>query len=940
MTSLVDYIVKHVPAGAYYEQQFPDIRWSSGGEGRVLCPFHAEKTPSMHVNRENGKWHCHGCGEGGKSIVSFHANLTDASHTVAAEDIYDNFVRPIIPERVVLGWHRALPDNPRVVRYLRNERCLSNRAIADARLGWDGHNITIPIRNEFGYYVNAKLYRGPNAKPKMLNYSTKADRDSGRSYGRPMLYPLDVFALATRKGYIIVAEGEWDTLALLAIGVPAITSTGGCKSWAPEYNELFRGLQVFVAYDNDSEGDDGASRVARELRHYAKSVRRIRIPSTRGRKDVLDWIKSSPRMRKAKGWEAVLQNATSMGVTNTETASPDVVHEVNVTTASRAEYNQKRIRMDAVVQGKVYPPFILPKKWRCTCAKTCDNCPLKESGADFHEVEINGESPLVMDMLAANKEQLKPLLLKTAKIHPKPGCFAQVEEVEWMNVERIAMRPTLDSGADSYSPADGFYVGHNLKSNRAYTFEGQTLANPRSRTAAHLLTTATPAQGDVDGFQMTPELNRQLRLFRPRGRMRNVAHLHTIADWQAEHITRIWQRPDLHIMADLVFHSTAAFHFNGEFVRRGMLDVLIVGDTRCGKGYVAEGLLKYYGLGEVASGENCSFAGLVGGCQQIGNQWVVTWGAIPLNNGRLVVIDETSALSHDEIGRMSRVRSEGVAEITKIVQERTHAKARLLWLGNPRDGRPIMEYGTGVDAVKELVGANEDISRFDCVLTVATDEVPGDVINAPAHGEQDDADKYPRHLCRALLLWAWSRRPDQIRFTERATKTVLRCAMHFAKRYSPRVPIVQSENIRLKIAKMAAAVAARTYSASADGETLEVHYGHVLCARQIMEDAYRKPSLAYDHYSERVMRALRMDDPEAVRVAINAADPGDGSGLRGLVDLSVVRTDRLADYLGDEMTAKKLVSELVRLNCLIATAGGYAKTQAFGEWLRRENRKR
>ena len=30
-----------------------------------LCPFHAEKTPSFSVNREDGFFHCFGCGVGG-----------------------------------------------------------------------------------------------------------------------------------------------------------------------------------------------------------------------------------------------------------------------------------------------------------------------------------------------------------------------------------------------------------------------------------------------------------------------------------------------------------------------------------------------------------------------------------------------------------------------------------------------------------------------------------------------------------------------------------------------------------------------------------------------------------------------------------------------------------------------------------------------------------
>src|SRR5919199_5837705 len=37
----------------------------AGRTYKGLCPFHAEKTPSFHVNPDKGFFHCFGCGVGG-----------------------------------------------------------------------------------------------------------------------------------------------------------------------------------------------------------------------------------------------------------------------------------------------------------------------------------------------------------------------------------------------------------------------------------------------------------------------------------------------------------------------------------------------------------------------------------------------------------------------------------------------------------------------------------------------------------------------------------------------------------------------------------------------------------------------------------------------------------------------------------------------------------
>ena len=50
--------------------EYLTLRKAGSGSFKALCPFHGEKTPSLHVSREKEIWHCFGCHKGG-DIFSF-----------------------------------------------------------------------------------------------------------------------------------------------------------------------------------------------------------------------------------------------------------------------------------------------------------------------------------------------------------------------------------------------------------------------------------------------------------------------------------------------------------------------------------------------------------------------------------------------------------------------------------------------------------------------------------------------------------------------------------------------------------------------------------------------------------------------------------------------------------------------------------------------------
>ncbi len=62
----------------------------SGSRYLGLCPFHAEKTPSFHVDSENQFYHCFGCGAGG-DVLSFVMKQQNLSFIEAVKYLADRY---------------------------------------------------------------------------------------------------------------------------------------------------------------------------------------------------------------------------------------------------------------------------------------------------------------------------------------------------------------------------------------------------------------------------------------------------------------------------------------------------------------------------------------------------------------------------------------------------------------------------------------------------------------------------------------------------------------------------------------------------------------------------------------------------------------------------------------------------------------------------------
>lgn len=407
--------------------------------------------------------------------------------------------------------------------------------------------------------------------------------------------------------------------------------------------------------------------------------------------------------------------------------------------------------------------------------------------------------------------------------------------------------------------------------------------------------------------------------------------LKEIYDDLSRNVTHIAGRQDLHLAIDLVYHSPIRFTLGDQDVKKGYPEILVIGDTRSGKTKTAEALMDHYGLGVTAQSESMSFAGLVGGCQQLfGRAWDVTWGKLPQNNRRMVIIDEATGMTKEMIASLSSIRSQGVACIEKISSQRTEAKTRILWLSNPRDGLTVNEYSSGVEVIKSLTDQPEDIARWDCALIVAKNDVP--LKQMDQRHRPEVPNRFTSALCHDLILWAWSRKAREIIITPDAEGACYELAEEMSNKYSGDFTLVVGAEQRIKLARLAVALAARLFN-TPDGVRLVVERCHVEYIHAFLTRIYDHDNFGYDTWSSNKRLGENITGLDLVTGFMQQLGP---RGCIKFLSQNRIQVRDIEECLGittDEAKAK--VSILWKHNALKKSTGNfYIKSPQFNQLLK------
>jgi DNA primase len=298
-------------------QEYVSLR-KVGATYKGLCPFHSEKTPSFHVNRDKGFFHCFGCNVGG-DVFKFLELQEKMGFQDAVRHLAQKFGLPIpepvggpesrsdaaereallkVHERAAEYFKAQLAANAGMkARRLLRDRRISDDTIQRLTLGYappsndsvktaltkDGFSLPLLIRSglavERDNRQTVDRFRGrlmipiardagsivafggramePDQQPKYLNSPESSIYIKSRT-----LYGLNLTKADIRRlGYAVLVEGYFDFAQLLQAGITPVVASCGTALTAAQAQLLRRFTsKVILSFDPDAAGQGAAAR--------------------------------------------------------------------------------------------------------------------------------------------------------------------------------------------------------------------------------------------------------------------------------------------------------------------------------------------------------------------------------------------------------------------------------------------------------------------------------------------------------------------------------------------------------------------------------------------------------------------------------------------------------------------------------------------------------
>lgn len=638
-----------------------------------------------------------------------------------------------------------------------------------------------------------------------------------------------------------------------------------------------------------------------------------------------------------------------------ETEAPESLHLAQTGDAS---LTGKLIRTKVMVAGKKHTPYIVPRKVEYSCwgHKGCKktHCPLFDIPTHTAYKTLGVSNRELIQMTGTADDNIKGILRELSGI---PSCPKfEMDTAETTNVEELLVIPMAEqqdmAAKESTAATASRYVlrkvyaigGLDVSENKYYELDGYVYAHPKNQESTILIKEARALQDVVTSFKLTDDAKELLRVFQPVDYTPEAIEekLAAICADLTYNVTHIVERDETLLAVLLVQHSVLRFAVPWDnSPLRGWVEAMIVGDTSTGKSALIEKVMKFSGLGTRVNAESTSRTGLTYKMEQSGSggAWYIVWGAWPLADKEMIWIDEATGITKDEYGEMTLARSDGKLEVKRAVTAETPCRVRAVLTGNVPKGKMLVDYGQGVESLKDIFN-NEDIRRFDMAVFMKAADVEPELYNRqlPTYPSMISAEAY-----KTNVLFAWSRKPDDVILPADTIDRILEVSTGLSKVYGNAVdiPLVNPADQRNKVARLSVALAVLTHSVDESGQRVVVWPGHVTFIGEYLKTLYNSPGCGLNYYAKLAIKETEMTEERYDKITrdLKTVDTlKQGNKFFEFIRLfAQQRYLRLGDVEAmlsiDKEEAKAIVNMLTKMRMVEMTSGGYRKTSRFNAYI-------
>lgn len=790
------------------------------GNVMVCCPFihhndtlnmdYHETKPSASINKEMGAFNCFVCGRHGNEL-EFAQMLTGLSK----EDIIKGH---LVEEELINDYsdweqlqHKDLLNDFDMLLKL-NDLNITAKTIKDVKLGKVINKLATPV------FVEGKLKNVARYNINKLSNTPKVEYMPHSKTGD--IVPYDLWY--QNPANTVICEGEKDMLVARSYGMNAITLTGGSQSLLqPWYLDKIKGANVYIVYDNDDAGRNGAKKLYKQLVDYCNVfITDISIVCKEDKEDVSDFFN---KYKKSREDFIYLLEHNSRQLTQNELNEVKTKGTLSFSKLSDNIKNsiiKKEVRSSLQIIATCLDTYAVPEYavFKLKDGVEVENKKknvswfLKDSSGNFLELmEGKIKTKDIPDILASicklPKKWYEVYNLELGKDRTIYKCVVTDEVKD--NEEEKTNETTID--LYSFLPLE---IGNNYDLSYKlfpHPREGQKLiaiATQIKQTDYNFDKNNREYLDHLDKFKVTNDIMTKINELYESARCYISPHSHYLDK-------NMW------FMMDLVFNSPLDITYNGKI--RGALDIFILGDTRTGKSEASKNLTKLYDFGEVVPLKTATSASLIGGTDERLKRTKL--GALPRHHKELVVLEEFSGAPVDFIKTLTEIRSSNIVKIYRVAGEvKAPCKLRMITISNPiaygTNLSQLASYPNGIEPLNELIRSPEDIARYDAFMLITQRELID-----PNKNRLREALKIDEACYKTKSKWVKSLKAENVVISPELGSYIFEQSLKLNEMFACGFPVFGSETNK-KIARMSSALACMLCS-TVDYENIIVTKEHV-----------------------------------------------------------------------------------------------------------------